>query len=256
MIVKEKGILFTSWSIPKIQDRTKTQTRRCQGLEEINKNPDKWELLGEGINKGYWRFEHKDRLDYRLVKCPYGEVGSTLYIKETWRIIGWWEGEPYYLEYRDSKKMEEPGDSSNYDEDKYSDYARQCDDDCIEAGIKAREDGCFEFNEGQVIPTRWRSSLFMPRFASRINLEITEIRAEKLQNISEEDAIAEGIQLFKVGLPPCISDIYATDWPNPILGDTARSAFRNLWISINGKKHPWDNNDWCWSISFRRIIGE
>lgn len=89
----------------------------------------------------------------------------------------------------------------------------------------------------------WRPSIHMPRWASRITLEVMEVRVQRLQEISEEDAIAEGVK--------------------PIAGErwigvenkwgTAKMAFRELWDSIYGVKHPWASNPWTWIYSFKRI---
>lgn len=78
----------------------------------------------------------------------------------------------------------------------------------------------------------WKSPLFMPRWASRITLEVTEVRAQRVQDISEEDAIAEGAKR-------------TTPWL------TAKEAYEDIWNSINGKKYPWKSNPWVWAISFK-----
>ncbi len=82
---------------------------------------------------------------------------------------------------------------------------------------------------------KWRPSIFMPRWASRITLEVTGVRAERLQEITETDAISEGV---KGG--SCHPDFWV-------------GAFRDLWDSINGKKHPWESNPYVWVYEFRRI---
>lgn len=90
---------------------------------------------------------------------------------------------------------------------------------------------------------KWRSSMFMPRWASRILLEITEVRAERVQDISEEDAISEG----------CKAD-NLTAALNNIEYLSARNRFMLLWDSLNAKRgHGWEKNDWVWVINFAVI---
>ena len=79
----------------------------------------------------------------------------------------------------------------------------------------------------------------MPRWASRITLKIAEVRVERLNDISERDAIAEG----------CHVGIGAGNWRN------ARHQYEELWDSINAKKHPWASNPWVWALTFRRVSG-
>ena len=93
----------------------------------------------------------------------------------------------------------------------------------------------------------WKSSMFMPRAASRIELEITGIRVERVQDISGADAIAEGA-------------IESVQWANEEakqswLGNEgyAKGCYRHLWNEINGKKHPWDSNPWVWVVEFKRV---
>ncbi len=205
-----------------------------------------------------------------------GSVGDHLWVRETWRIVGWHEGMPYSIEYQaDGKTLEAPGDSSNYDEDKYLQYWIDCTDDCIKAGFAEPEgDEYFDFH-GEKVPTRQRPSIFMPRWASRILLEITNVRVERVQDISEEDAMAEG---FSKNLEPLFES--AIEW------------YRQLWNSINAKpkpvyktknlfgivkiidhyeSYPWEDvhetrefrgkpwiiigNPWVWVIEFKKVEG-
>jgi hypothetical protein len=92
-----------------------------------------------------------------------------------------------------------------------------------------------KYGKGPDGPARWRPSIHMPRWASRITLEITDVRVERLQEISEEDALAEGV----IG-------IYAHARTNP------RGAFHALWESIYGPD-SWAANPWVWAITFRRV---
>lgn len=94
---------------------------------------------------------------------------------------------------------------------------------------------------------RWRSSLHMPRWASRITLEVTEVRVERLQEISEDDAQAEGITRRGVWWDA------GPNWEGDGVGQTAKEAFIHLWDSLNAKRAPWDSNPWVWVVSFKRI---
>jgi hypothetical protein len=88
----------------------------------------------------------------------------------------------------------------------------------------------------------------MPRWASRITLEITDVRAQRLQDISEEDAKAEGAAFFD-GRP-----IHHHGWRHDLgsVWSTANLSFQSLWSKINGPD-SWTENPWVWVITFKRI---
>jgi len=91
----------------------------------------------------------------------------------------------------------------------------------------------------------WKPSIFMPKEAARFFLKVTNVRVERLQDISEEDAIAEGIEPGEIGFKSYNSkNIFEVD---------ALWSFQNLWQSINAKKHPWKSNPWVWVYEFKRI---
>lgn len=95
---------------------------------------------------------------------------------------------------------------------------------------------------------KWKPSIFMPRKYSRITLRITDVRAERLQEISEADAIAEGL-IQRPDWPDvqwaCVNGNY---WRDP------RQAFRTLWDSINEKRgYGWHDNPWVWIVSFEKV---
>jgi hypothetical protein len=102
------------------------------------------------------------------------------------------------------------------------------------------------------VPKNWRfpkaarrgnvTPLFMPRWASRIMLEITSVRVERLLEITEGDAIAEGVNYEALPF-----------YSHGLSGYEARIAFAELWDAINGKRAPWSNNPWVWVVEFRRI---
>lgn len=97
-------------------------------------------------------------------------------------------------------------------------------------------------------PIKWRPSIHMLRWASRINLEITGVKVERLNEISEQDAIAEGIEQSKPGIEP-IRFKYYKDGKFTLL---PRHSFESLWESINGEG-SWALNPFVWVISFKRV---
>jgi hypothetical protein len=98
----------------------------------------------------------------------------------------------------------------------------------------------------------------MPRWASRITLEVTGVRVERLQDISEEDALAEGIEpprcpLCNYTLFDCQihMDHHLCCKTEPA---SAIPVFAGTWDEINGKRAPWESNPWVWVVEFRRVI--
>ena len=93
---------------------------------------------------------------------------------------------------------------------------------------------------------KWKPSIHMPRALSRIDLEVTAVRAERLRDITEEDAVAEGIERVSHG-------VY--DGGGPAMGPSAQQAFMRLWDSINGERASWASNPWVWVVSFKVLRG-
>ncbi len=95
----------------------------------------------------------------------------------------------------------------------------------------------------------WKSSMFMPRWASRITLEITNIRVERVQDITEEDARAEGV--IDGGCLNC-GEHEPCGCGNPM--PDARDAYVSIWNTLNAKRgYPWESNPWVWAISFKVV---
>lgn len=136
--------------------------------------------------------------------CPYGQPGDRLWVRETWREMG----------------------------------SIQLSDGTIPKAEQLNADNrhvVYAASEPWEGP--FRPSIHMPRWASRITLEVADVRVERLQNISEEDAFAEGIERGDPGVE---------GW--------GRFCYRKLWNSINEKREfGWDVNPWVWVIQFRRI---
>jgi len=222
--MKERPILFSAPMVNSILNGTKTQTRRI--------------AKGVGIAPGIGQvLKRSDDIKEWPEFCPYGKPGDRLWLRETWQ--GPILDDDEYEEYRRNGK-------ESYLKPQYCVYRATDQLNAID------EDG----NE-----LNWRPSIHMPRWASRISLEITGIRVERLQDISEEDAIDEGLKaitkdgkLIKYGIPDRDgypgADDFGWNW-----GDWDKSpvlAYKRLWQSINGKG-SWDLNPFVWVIEFKRI---
>lgn len=98
----------------------------------------------------------------------------------------------------------------------------------------------------------WKPSIFMPRWASRIALRITDVRVERLQGISEEDAIAEGLTSWSNEKQPGVTH-YGVAMVDEVWSTDPRLVFSRLWDSINAKRgYGWDANPWVWVVSFEK----
>jgi hypothetical protein len=105
------------------------------------------------------------------------------------------------------------------------------------------------------IPPPWRSPIHMPRWASRILLEITDLRVQRVQDISEADAFYEGVE--RLNLSPTLIDFGAGLVQVHPLTSSYVDAFKTLWDTINAKRgYGWDANPWVWAITFKRAEGE
>lgn len=150
--------------------------------------------------------------------CPYGHPGDRLWVRETWRESG--EGSAWHYAAEGTI------------------LPKQRDKD-LQAFLARRAPFTWE-------SYKWRPSIHMPRAASRITLEITAVRVERLQDISEADAMAEGVIHKQRG------DIGMYFVGTEAAGTTAAGCYRNLWERINGFG-SWDANPWVWVVEFRRV---
>ena len=245
--MKERPILFNSEMVRAILDGRKTQTRR------IWKMPSwaEWDLQEGGEKSGNLiPKDPKNGAWYSVdeVACPYGETGDRLWVRETWRIGAWdCETGGIAVDYRADESARREWINIEYGDDgeEFDRYVADSIQDCIDAGFECDADGGYRWEPGQS-PCRWRSSIHMPRWASRIQLEITGIRVERLQDISEADAMAEGIDAAL-----CAELTTKSPWVG-ICAPAAVHAYAALWESINGTG-SWDANPWVWVIEFCRI---
>ncbi len=98
---------------------------------------------------------------------------------------------------------------------------------------------------------RWTSPIYMPRWASRLILELTEVRVQRLQEISEADAKAEGVEPQRIGT--VTMSMHETSF-TPTGTESFRQAYQNGWDKLNAKRcFPWAANPWVWALSFRKV---
>lgn len=214
--MKERPILLSAQMVNALRQGRKTQTRRkCKRQPTPELFQTSYRLRQNYPNPGTstWWTADKDQLFPVLidgVDCPYGKPGDKLWCKETW-AANWMYNDVRANEARTNPRLE--GDN-----------------------LWFRADGDLPGTHGwsSNLRGKWRPSIFMPRWASRILLEITAVRVERLQNISNEDALAEGVEL-RGKLRP---------W----------ALYRELWESINGPG-SWEANPWVWVIEFKVLEG-
>lgn len=258
----ERPMLFSGHLVRAILDGTKTQTRRPVKPQPepcdhslVKGNPStKWFDLGDGTwacstcgNGVHYAGPSKAA----GIRCPFGVLGDRLWVRETWAspetdkskpgrvaydadgACGCWIGggedrhfiyHGRILESSGYRKCFPPDGSSTLGLGKYSD-------------IRSGEFPSYRYG--------WRPSIHMPRWASRLTLEITDVRVERVQEISEEDAKAEGIERVKWDGDP-------TDGYDAL--ETYRASFRRSWDAIYANQgYGWDANPWVWVIGFRGL---
>lgn len=205
-----RPILFSAPMVRAILSGAKTQTRR---ILKQPRRTDGAKLLPELLQRigvGH--------------ACPHGAVGDQLYVKERCWIWGRWTRNGLTAKGRQKWRFRASG-------------KRQVVYEAPDAVAPRRAP------DGQDGPEGWvlRIPRFMPRWASRITLEVTGVRVERLHGITEEDAIAEGCPGTRGGRHPAGDD-----------GQAPSEEFRDLWRDINGAE-SWDANPWVWVVEFKRV---
>ena len=198
--MRERPIIFSAPMVRAILDGRKTVTRRV-----VKPQPSS-ELLADFAEIRAMR--GSNRTDAQMLSdclsCPYGAPGDHLWLREAWQALDGNE--------RARRILTEPDPSRGWIE-----YAATV-------------------PKGYEPPPRWRPSIHMPRWASRITLEVTGVRVERLQDISEADAEAEGVR----------NSLHLQG------GRFARDNFAHLWWTINGDG-SWEANPFVWCVSFRKL---
>lgn len=273
----ERPILFSAPMVRALAAGRKTQTRRV-----VKPAPPSYDAVKMLSGDGFTIFNDRSSLSgahfrvggpvwavRQLVGemantgwvCPYGAPGDRLWVRETWRVGAWRDDGRVALDYAASPDLVRTP-WLRPPVDVFRRLHVQGLADCRRAltrgvlPLEEHADGRFSWPHGGS-PCRWRPSIHMPRWASRLTLEVTAVRVERLQAISEEDARAEGARRFD-DLPS--THPYGQDarWScvepkstEECLG-SARMAFGNLWNSINGAD-SWASNPWVWVVTFKRV---
>lgn len=210
--MKERPILFSAPMVRALLAGTKTQTRRPL-------RDGTWLDPKEGVIR--MCSAGPATTGFQRVPCPYGQPGDRLWVRETWA--------PHFI-YEGIKPADIPIDGGS----------------CL---FYRADDGIVGGCTASQRAKSWRPAIHMPRAASRITLEVVGVRVERLQDISEADAIAEGVDRF----PGCRQDDDAAAFNRigPVDNDSFPIArYAVLWEQINGTG-SWDANPWVWVVEFK-----
>ena len=226
----ERPILFSGAMVRALLAGRKTQTRRVVKGSPVRVTP----FIGRDdkpTNEFGLHFTHEHVINEH-VRCPYGAPGDRLWVRETWGAHWMYDDVPP-SEARSSREDLRPTDNRWYRADGT--------DAPSNLGLPSR--GYMQ---------KWRPSIHMPRWASRLTLEVTGVRVERLQEITPTDAIAEGIER---GPEPRPSSGISAGWRDYLTGKGTSgpvSSFRSLWESINGAD-SWASNPWVWCVEFKQV---
>lgn len=254
--MKERPILFSGAMVRAILDGRKTQTRRI--VKHLGAVPPDWATFAENLSQpkydlsawvpsGLFMWSEEQTPGQPLkplrrwpcegedsplpgpygIRCPYGKPGDRFWVREAWRV-----GKPHdQTPPRDilpSALQNDKGVTVLYEAGGWRSI-----------GPAGREEPVYANDAPMPVwAGKLRPSMFMPRGMSRITLEITSVRVERLNDCSEADAEAEGIAFLR-------------DVPDVDETLTARQLYECLWDSINGAS-AWAANPWVWVIEFRR----
>ncbi|QGV90274.1 hypothetical protein F7P07_08145 [Klebsiella pneumoniae] len=209
--ITERGMIFNAEMVRAILDGRKTQTRR----------PIKWKQtrfteIGEREDgsKWPWSEDAEHAFDF-WHPCPFGSVGDRIWVRETF------QGPLFDFDLMDSYCK----DSTPFEKSEFCVYKAD--------GVPAPE----FYDADDELHCCWRPSIHMPRWASRILLEITDVRVERLKSISDRDALREGCSAADMKSGDCVADVFA-----------------RLWASIYGSD-SWNANPRVWVIEFKRVEG-
>jgi hypothetical protein len=280
--MREVPILFSSEMVRAIIAGRKTQTRRsCKdnsdtlvGYEYVTNSPTYPEM---------WKGKKSERFTGWVAKfnnipiamprnCPYGVIGDILFVREKWRLSGWnFEDSEARIEYSDGEKITwELDTDGKFDQKKYDWLVKEY-EKLVYSEIVVPEDAENDTGDDD-IPMKFTSkkhpyspSIHLPKWCSRIWLEVTDIKVERLQDISPHDASDEGVEYWNVDKDAFEGGELVADYKNYMWRDDEEykdyhfphyanpvKSFFSLWEKINGKESL-EENPWVWVVSFKVI---
>lgn len=238
-MVNEHPILMNGAMVRAVLDGSKMQTRRIAKLQRLagsyfvggaagvefdgfriprDGGPAPARFSAEAVGGGACISEE--------IHCPYGKPGDRLWVRETFGYVS------------PDEHQRPPSECS-------IEYRADLPADCTDRPGSWPVEEC----AGDPERPRWRPSIHMPRAASRILLEIVSVRVERLQDISDADIVAEGIDMEALAESQDRYDVVCKG-SGASGRATERSAWRDLWESTGG---DWEANPWCWAITFKRV---
>lgn len=254
----DRGIIMTSESVRAIRAGTKTQTRRVIDRVDPTAHGDPHQFMGP--HEVVWTSSDPERTPHVMVGVPY-HVGDTLWVREAFavrKLIQPAGDGPWLLGPLKGRVQKYGGGAPVRRGD------LRCDGDSVSIAYAAnpnREEfaaapGRFDVYRSED-PPRWRSPRFMPRWASRLTMRVTEVRCERVQAISDADAFAEGMRPGDGLWHHSRDGGYRADefgwYVNDVRHNAPSWAFAAAWEIINGKRAPWDANPWVWVVSFALV---
>ncbi|HID2693047.1 hypothetical protein [Klebsiella pneumoniae] len=237
--MKERGMIFNGEMVRAILDGRKTQTRRIMKIQPEHSGLGLRRVIdsknGSDDGKYFWSLSDACGLKIRSKSftCPFGSVGDRIWVREAFRVHSR-ATDVATLVYKASER-------NSWTEQTHRVPVSVC--------------------NKPATPEKWTPSLHMPRWASRILLEITDVRVERLNAISPEDAESEGLERTNFtgfgdepGLPSYPEPDVYFDPLKKQWKEYPPEAFAGLWESIYGEG-SWKANPWVWVIEFKRVEG-
>ena len=255
--VKERPIIFSGEMVKAILDGKKTMTRRV--IKSDIGAYDHGHIIKQSSDKsreGSACFFNKPIgcmvTSSKLVKCPYGKIGDHLWVREAYTVTGWNcdDGSVYIKYLADGHEQYFDNETDEMECAIDSLVASVC-KELDKRKVPMLNDEAYDCSLDENKP-RNRSPMFMPRFASRLLLEITDIRVERLNDISEADCEKEGFRFYplsRICFKPC-----STKHPSGHGSNNYKSIFGEYWDTLNAKKgYQWSSNPWVWVVEFKVV---